>query len=85
MAAKGKVESRLALASNLKWWRKQRRLSTQALSRISHVPESLIRDIEAGEQYEEVRLGSVQALARGLELPVPALLSEERSARRPKA
>lgn len=83
--APGRAEARNALAANLKWWRKRRRLSVKALGMISHVPSSLIRAIEAGQQFDAVLLGTVQALAQGLNLAVAALLADERAVPRQKA
>lgn len=74
--------ARNALAANLKGWRKRRRLSVKALGGMTHVPESVIRDIEAGELFDGVPLGTVQALARALDVPVATLLAGELQTRR---
>ena len=66
-----------ALGANLQHWRKHRRLTVKALATISNVPGGLIRAIESGHQFEKVGLGTVQALARALDLQVAVLLACE--------
>ena len=66
--------ARNALATNLRRWRRVRQLSINALSQRTGVEGSVIQDLEAGRGFGRVRLGTLEALARGLGIKAATLL-----------